>query len=119
MCATGGKGNCKAQCVTYKIQCQNYKDLYIGETSKNAAQRGEEHRKQLASKASTSVLWRHCKEKHQGEVQAFQMSVTGYFRDAMTRQISEAVQISKIRESAGINSKEEWHHRQLPTLHVN
>ena len=42
--------------------------------------------KSLAKKEERSALWKHCKEKHNNEMQKFEMSVTGsYSNDAMLR----------------------------------
>ena len=50
--------------------------------------------KSLAKKEERSALWKHCKEKHNSEMQKFEMNVTGsYSNDVMLRQISEGVRI--------------------------
>jgi hypothetical protein len=61
------------------------------------------------------VLWRHCEEKHDTEVQEFRMNVTGmYNNESMARQIAEIVRISKVPEGKLINTREEWNFFQLP-----
>ena len=48
--------------------------------------------KSLAKKEERSALWKHCKEKHNSEMQKFEMDITGsYSNDVMLRQISEAL----------------------------
>ena len=43
------------------------------------------------------------------------MNVTGAFHnDAMLRQITEAVMISKVTETDLINSKSEWNYAHIP-----
>ena len=54
--------------------------------------RGKEHMKSLAKKEERSALWKHCKEKHNSEMQKFEMNITGSnSNDVMLRQISEAL----------------------------
>ena len=78
-------------------KCTECNNIYVGETSRSAYTRGKEHEKSLSNKEERSALWKHCKEKHNNEVQRFQMSVTGlYPNDAMLRQISQGVRIEKV-----------------------
>ena len=121
ICTTGGKGNCTTEGITYRINCQSdeectRKNVYKGETSSNGYTRGGEHIKNLASrKVDQSPLWRHCVEQHRGEMQSFQMSVTGSYRnDAMLRQISEAVQINNTDVDLIMNDRAEWNMTRLP-----
>ena len=55
----------------------NYREVYV---------RGVEHKKLLNNNDEQSVLWRHCKEKHESELQNFRINVF-----AMLRQISEGI----------------------------
>ena len=58
----------------------------MGETSRSAYTRGKEHEKSVSNKEEGSALWKHCKEKHNNEVQRFKMNVTGvYSNDAMLK----------------------------------
>ena len=42
-------------------------------------------------------IWRHCVDEHGGEMHDFAMNVTGSYRnDAMIRQITETVKITKL-----------------------
>ena len=90
----------------------------MGETSRSVYTRGKEHEKSLSNKEERSALWKHCKEKHNNEVQRFQMNVTGvtglYSNDAILRQISEGVRIDKVPADSLINSKNEWNFFQIP-----
>ena len=87
----------------------------VGETSRGAYTRGKEHEKSLSNKEERSALRKHCKEKHNNEVQRFQMNVTGlYSNDAMLRQISEGLRIDKVPGDSLINSKNEWNFFQIP-----
>ena len=97
VCREDGKGPCDKQSVTYEIKCAECNNVYVGETSRSAYVRGKEHMKSLGKKKERSVLWKHCKEKHNSEMQKFEMNVTGsYSNDAMLRQISEGVWIDKV-----------------------
>ena len=76
-----------------------------------------EHVKDLEKKREISVLWRHCKEKHQSQTQSFKVKVRQVFGgDATLRQITEAVDIR--RENSQINNKKEWGHLDLPRIRV-
>ena len=51
----------------------------------------------MEKKDETPVMYRHAKEKHQGEVLQFTMNLTDIFRnDAILRQITESVLINKV-----------------------
>jgi len=80
----------------------------VGETPRSSYTTGKEHEKSFSNKEERSALWKHCKEKHNNEVQRFQMNVTGVYRnDAMLRQIPEGVRIEKVPGDSLINSKNE------------
>ena len=71
--------------------------------------------KSLAKKEESSALWKHCKEKHNSEMQKFEMSVTSsYSNNTMLRQISEGVQIDQVLEGSLMNSKKEWNYFRIP-----
>ena len=71
--------------------------------------------KSLAKKEERSALWKHCKEKHNNEMQKFEMSVTGsYSNDAMVRQISEGVRIDQLPEGSLMISKNESNYFRVP-----
>ena len=58
-------------------------------------------------------MWRHCVEKHNGEVKEFRMDVLDTFkRDPMLRQVTEAVRISRTKKEELINRKEEYRSTQ-------
>ena len=87
----------------------------MGETSRSAYTRKKEHEKSLSNKEERSALWKHCKEKHNNEVQRFQINVTYlYPNDAMLRQISEGMRIEKVPGDSLINSKNEWNFFHIP-----
>ena len=68
-----GKGPCDRQCVTYEIKCAERNNVYVGETPRSPNIRGKEHMKSLGKKEDRSVLWKHRKEKHNNEMQKFEM----------------------------------------------
>ena len=71
--------------------------------------------KSLAKKEERSALWKHCKEKHNNQMQKFEMSVTGsYSNDAMLRQISEGVRIDQLPEGSLMISKNESNYFRVP-----
>ena len=78
---------------------------------------------EISRGAKDSVLQRHEKHKQmQHETQQQEqhihsrhsVSVTGVYRDALSRQIAEAVKIEKIPECKRINSKQEFHVGKIP-----
>ena len=111
VCRTGGKGSCRSTGVTYELICENCRHKYIGEMSRSAYTRGKEHQSALDQREESSVMWRHLCDKHGRDVPEFVINVTGTFHnDAMLRQITEAVMISKVPETDLINSKSEFPH---------
>ena len=65
----------------------------------------------------SSVLYRHCREKHDGNRQKFKCDVTDIFgNDATLRQITEATDIR--RERARMNNQLEWGNFNLPKLAI-
>ena len=107
VCKTGGKGDCKALDVNYKVAC-SCGDEYNGTTTRSAYNRGTEHFAQLRDFDTESDLLQHCNNKHGGIIQKLNMSVTEKFRrDPTLRQISEAVRISTTPQEQSINSREE------------
>ena len=119
VCTTTGKGNCEAESVTYALKCKGescLRKMYKGETASNGYTRGVEHLGKLAARnIDQSPLRRHCVDEHRGEVQAFEMSITGVYRnDAMIRQITEAVQIENTDVNILMNDRAEWNMTPLP-----
>ena len=57
---------------------------------------------------------------HDSEIQNFIMSVTGmYSRDAMLRQVSEAVVLGNAKIGTIINTKNEWNYVQPPIVVID
>ena len=80
-----------------------------GESGRNAFSRGSEHLSNLQARSEErSVLWRHSVEVHAGRVDVpYQMRVTGYFPDALDRQIAERVQITNFQGDELLNRRNE------------
>ena len=69
----------------------------------------------MARNIDQSPLWRHCVDEHAGEMQGFDMRVTGSYRtDSMIRQITEAVQIERTDTNTLMNDRAEWNMTSLP-----
>ena len=121
MCTGGdGKNACDTNNITYEIKCEKCGDIYVGETARNAYTRGKEHLKLLEGRKEGSVLWRHCREKHEEERQLFNMKVTGSYRnDSMTRQIAGAVRMKNVPPERLMNNKTEWNYFKIPRVVVD
>ena len=114
VCKTGNTGKCRTENITYKLTCDQCKDAYIGETSRNAYIRGKEHALQLQNKNKDSVMLRHQEQKHNiNETPTFTMTVTGSYRNALDRQISEAVKINRQPRHTLINNKTEFRQNRI------
>ena len=95
--------------------CQACKSKYVGETSTRAYTRGREYFHALERREESSVMWKHCCDRHERNEISFVMNVTEVFRDdAMLRQITESVLINKVDEIKLINSKSEWNYVRIP-----
>ena len=121
VCQTGGRGSCSKEGVNYEISCLGCGEgRYHGETSKNGFTRGKKHLQELDGGSASSVMLRHCRERHSGEIQDFQMDITGIYKnDAMLRQISEAVRINNTPQEQLINNRTEWNYVQFPRVLVD
>ena len=108
VCTSGGKGDCRTLDVNYEMRCE-CDGKYTGTTTRSAYVRGKEQTNDLHSRNEDSDLWKHCREKHDGEIKQFRMDVVDTFkRDPMLRQITESVRISRTDERRLINAKEEY-----------
>ena len=117
----GGSGrgaSCRKSNVQYQLECnlcpEEEKSMYIGETSRNLYTRGLEHQAKYEAGDADSFMRKHQTEIHAGQDAQFKGSVTGCFRDCLSRQVSEGVQIRRCAGSTTImNSKSEWHQPAL------
>ena len=106
VCISVGSGSCRKSNVSYEIVCDRdgCKDVYIGETSRNAACRGREHLKGLEMMKEDSVLVEHLNEYHDGDTscppcQKFKMNVTACHKTALDRMVTEAVSIDMTQQT--------------------
>ena len=125
-CSSSGTGSCRARGINYSIFCCKCEEdidegVYHGQTSRNAFLRGAEHIDEFNKKVDKSVLWKHCRNKHNGQTEGidFRMNVVGvYHRDPMKRQIAEAVRIQETSPDELMNDKSEYNCIQLPRASV-
>ena len=92
--------------------------VYEGESGRSARLRGAEHLKDLEKKREKSVLYKHIKNAHPNEEVKFKMEITQRFKDALTRQANEAVQIFSQPGQELLNSKSEFNHPPLARVIV-
>ena len=96
--------------------------LYIGETSRSAYERGQEHLKDFEFKRTKSHYLRHAVECHptvQPEKLKFKMKILSCHRSAFERQIREAVMIDIFSGPNLMNSKIEYSRCALPKITLN
>ena len=113
----GKGGNCLKSNVTYEMECKlcvgEGRCVYIGETSRNLYTRAKEHMDKYRSvTCQDSFVKQHQAEAHPNEPAAYTAKVTGEFRDCLSRQVSEAIQIRRT-DVPVLNSKSEWHQPAL------
>ena len=95
---------------------------YIGETSRSAYERGQEHLKDLEFKRPKSHYLRHAVEFHSNvppESLKFKMKVLSSHRTSFERQIREAVLIDYYSGPMLMNSKLEYTRCSLPKMSIN
>ena len=68
-----GKENCRNLDVNYFMTCENcgHDRVYKGTPTRDGHVRGKEHIADMESKKEKSDMWRHCVEKHNGEIREF------------------------------------------------
>ena len=109
---------CSTEGVGYRIVCMNCKEkgklsTYEGETGRPAKVRFIEHIKKLNKKSELSPLHKHQTNNHPNDPNRWHFSITSTFKDPLTRQVDEAVRISKLQPSSILNSKSEINHAPL------
>ena len=114
----GGGGGCHKNNVTYQYTCQKDGAVYTGETGRNLYTRGLEHLDKYEKKAEKSFMHAHQMECHEGAPADFTAKVTGSYKDPLSRQVAEAVLITRSSGSTSdvLNSKAEF--RQPPIVRV-
>ena len=107
--------NCRKRSILYQSVCtlcnpQDVKNpqkpsmrdgVYFGETSRSLAERAAEHYRDGRNFDKSSHMIKHWLEKHQelNTLPPFQISILRSFRDALSRQISEAIAIFICRDA--------------------
>ena len=114
----GGGGGCHKSNITYQYTCKKDGAVYTGETGRNLYTRGLEHLDKYEKKAEKSFIHAHQIECHDGAPAEFATKVTGSYRDPLSRQVAEAVLITRSSGSTNevLNSKSEF--RQPPIVRV-
>ena len=110
---------CRSSGVNYEVQCQDRlcQHTYNGQSSKNGYSRGLEHVDDFKNKRERSIMWKHCREKHNGMSRRFKMSIRKIVRnDPTKRLITEAIYINKTNPNSSMNDKTEWNYIDLPQL---
>ena len=80
--------------------------VYHGETSQSGYIRGQKHVRDYKYKNKSSSLYKHAKTDHDGRMDVqYSMKVKAKFADPLTRQINEAVRISRCEAEVSLNSK--------------
>ena len=114
---------CSTEGVGYRIVCINCKEQgklssYEGETGRPAKVRFIEHIKKLNKKSELSPLHKHQSSQHPKDPNRWHFSITSVFKDPLTRQVDEAVRISRLPPESILNSKSEINHAPLNRISI-
>jgi len=93
---------------------------YIGETSRSAHERGEEHLRVLRDLNPGSHFLKHVIQHHMEDPEnvEFRMKILTSHFTAFSRQITEAVKINRNKGPFLLNSKSEYNRSSLPNIKV-
>ena len=132
--SSSGKGiSCRREGVCYEITCkkcdeENRRTIYIGETSRSSFERMSEHMWLFLHKKegdvdknqSNSVLWQHSKSAHEGRLKTtdWKIKVVSSHVSPLSRQVTEAVRISREFPTNILNSKNEFSANNIAELEV-
>ena len=120
VCKSGGK-SCRKEGIVYQIECDECKDIYIGESARNGFTRGKEHMQTYKNKCKSSIMYRHSKDKHKefkGKTK-FNMKITGIYRnDPTLRQVTEGTKIQNSNQNHLINNKTEWNSGGIVSMSI-
>ena len=99
---------------------KHQKGVYVGETSRSIFERASEHRRDAEGHTEDSHMYKHWQVSHSElqEAPRFRIKVVGSFKDALSRQLSEAVRI-ELRGEGVINSKAEYSRSRIPRLKID
>ena len=127
---TGKSSKCRASNVVYEARClacvdlvekgiisENEVGVYKGETSRTLMERAVEHLAGAKNVEIDNFITKHWAQRH-NDLEAFpqmKFSVLRQCKDALTRQVTEAVLIEM---KANLNSKAEWGKNTLSRLSV-
>ena len=116
--------NCKAQSILYESKCNicnkdetssrqeekgQRKGIYIGESSRSLYERSKEHLKDAEDFSPSSHMVKHWMHAHE-EMKTcpdFSFTILSRFRDCLSRQVAEAIQILYTKDQI-LNSKNEY-----------
>ena len=120
VCTSGGN-DCRKDGITYAIECDECKGVYVGESARNGYTRGKEHMQAYKNKCKHSIMYRHSKDKHkdfEGKTK-FTMKITGIYRnDPTLRQVSEGTKIKNTDNKFIINNKTEWNSGGIININI-
>ena len=107
-------GEKKDKCEKGKIKIVKY----IGETSRSASERAEEHKKDLKNLDAGSHFLKHIIKTHMSDPEnvEFRIKILSSHFTAFNRQITEAVRINRSKGPYLLNSKAEYNRSGLPIL---
>ena len=142
-CGQGGETveDCKRRGILYESSCEDCKKehsvvhgekakkkevdrsrpgVYVGESGRSLSERAGEHWKDAVKMAEESHMVKHWAQQHPDAeiIPKFTFKVVASFKDALTRQIAEAVRIER-RGMGVLNSKSEFSRCHLPRLTID
>ena len=124
-CSGDKPGDCKTRSVVYSNTCLVCKSVgrdtkYLGETSRTMLERSKEHQADALRLGSTSHMREHMCNTHPEALAevltSFRMNIVKKASSPLERQVREAVQISRAKESTLLNRKEEYNRCLLPRM---
>ena len=93
--------------------------VYVGETARSLYERSKEHLKAYKEEKEDSHMYKHHQVHHGGKGETrFYLKPTRFHRTALTRQLTEAVQISRLGEGLTLNSKSEYSRCKIARLEL-
>ena len=94
--------------------------IYVGESARSIYERASEHKRDAEDNSEDSHMVKHWHITHPElpTYPTFNIKVIGSYRDALSRQVAEAVRI-ELRGDDVLNSKSEFNRSKLPRLTIN
>ena len=119
------KVSCKTPGIVYNIFCnicqnENEKAVYVGQSGRNAYNRGKEHVDAFLAGNNSHCLVIHHKTHHPDlprDVSHYRMVLVRSYRSPLDRQIGEALEIYNADVDVLMNSGAEWGAGRLPLGH--